>query len=199
MVVVVLDCDFIRSRLAHMHLVNVVVPILPLVAVAMVVVPPERTALAERPKNQTRRVGEHDHVGVSGERFDRPGERGLHCVADQEDDIGVRDRHRVRGVHVERMRRRGAPDDEVRLAHARHHGTYQRMHRLDRDNDPQVVVGQRRAGGGTREERCRGERERQASQHRHHRQTNHCQTSADRATIATMVVDLYTSLSGPLI
>ena len=70
-----------------------------------------------------------------------------------------------------------APDDQVRLAHAGHHGAHQRMHRLDRGDDTQAVVaGRRRAGGGgAADERRGGKREGDASWH--DRRTAHGRTS----------------------
>ena len=69
-------------RLVLVVVVSVVVAIvvLALVAVAVVIVLLERTALAQRPPHQARRVGESDHAGVPGEDLHRPGERGLHRV-----------------------------------------------------------------------------------------------------------------------
>ena len=149
----------------HMVVVSVVVAIvvLALVAVAVVVVLLERTALAQRPPHQAGRVGESDHAGIPCEGLHRLGERGLHRVADHEDDIGVLQRCRVGGTHGEGVRRRVTPDDQVRLAHAGHHGAHQRMHRLDRGDDPQPVVARRRAGGCAAEERRCGEHKGEAS------------------------------------
>ena len=150
-------------RLVVVIVVILVVVVLSLVAVAVVVVLLERAALAQRPPHQARRVGESDHAGVPGEDLHRPGERGLHRVADHEDDIGILQRRRVGGTHGEGVRRRVTPDDQVRLAHAGHHGAHQRMHRLDRGNDPQPVVARRRAGGCAAEERRCGEHKGEAS------------------------------------
>ena len=138
--------------------VPVTMVVLPLVPVAVVIVLLEGAALAERLPDQAGGVEQPDHARVLRQRIDRPGERGLHRVADQEDDVRILERRRVGGAHGEGVRRRGAPDDQVRLAHARHHRAHQRMHRLDRGDDPQsVVVGRSRCRDRTAEESRRGE------------------------------------------
>ena len=146
-----------------MHVEGAILVVLSLVAVTVVLVLLEGAAFAQRPPHQARRVGEPDHAGVPGERLHRAGERGLQRVADHEDDVGVLQRRRVGGAHGEGVRRRVAPDDQVRLADAGHHGAHQRMYRLDRGDDPHAVVACRRAGDGTAEERHCGEREWEAS------------------------------------
>ena len=127
-------------------LVVVTVLVVPMITVmriivAVMMIPFEGTAFPQSPENEARRSGELDHPGVAGNRVDLVRERVLHRSVDEKYDIGTLEHYRVGGAQGIGVGIDDAPHHQVRLRHAFHHRTHQRVHRLDGGGDLNGGIG----------------------------------------------------------
>ena len=126
----------------------VVVPVLAVpvltvmrIIVAVMMIPFEGPAFPQPPENEARRSRELDHPGVAGNRVDLVRERALHRSINEKHDIGTLEHYGVGGAQGIGVGIDDAPHHQVRLRHAFHHRTHQRVHRLDGGGDLNGGIG----------------------------------------------------------